>query len=41
MPKTQVDRRDLTACRMDSRGVRYDSALITIEERQINVESEK
>ena len=39
VPKIQVDRRDLTACCLDSRSVRHDSPLITIEEWQIDVQS--
>src|SRR5258708_322531 len=40
VPKTQVDRCDPTACRLDGRRVRYDRALISIEYRQVDIEAE-
>src|SRR6266481_6059936 len=39
VPKVQINRRDLIACRLDGRRVRHDRTLITIEHRQVDIEA--
>src|SRR6266446_636291 len=40
VPKVQINRCNLTACRLDGRRVCRDNPLVAIENRQIDVESE-
>src|SRR6266403_4348653 len=39
VPKVQINRCNLTACRLDGRRVRDDRTLITIEHRQVDIEA--
>src|SRR6266478_6516768 len=39
VPKVQINRRDLIACRLDGSRVRHDRTLITIEHRQVDIEA--
>src|SRR5712664_890823 len=40
VPKVQINRCNLTACRLDGRRVRDDRTLISIEHRQVDIEAE-
>ena len=40
VPKVQINRCNLTACRLDGRRVCDDRTLITIERRQVDIEAE-
>src|SRR5260370_38984120 len=40
VPKVQIDCCNLTACCLDSRRVRHDRTLITIDDRQVDIEAE-